>query len=99
MVIPGGVTFVVPYTAEKALLLIGGSGEPGAHTRRRGTTCLTARHSRDTRPAPVRRSARGVIPVGADRPRCLRDVAMADALAVVPPGWAGGPVESLAVPA
>ncbi|GLX95304.1 molybdopterin molybdotransferase MoeA [Herbidospora sp. NBRC 101105] len=56
-------------------------------------------HPRDTRLVPVWRSARGAIPVGHDQPGSLRGAAMADALAVVPPGWEGGPVELLALPA
>ncbi|WP_061291300.1 molybdopterin molybdotransferase MoeA [Herbidospora cretacea] len=56
-------------------------------------------HPRDTRLVPVWRSARGATPVGHDQPGSLRGAAIADALAVVPPGWAGEPVELLDLPA
>jgi molybdopterin molybdotransferase len=39
-----------------------------------------------------------VAPTGHDRPASLWGAAVADALAVVPPGWAGEPVELLALP-
>ncbi|WP_090928064.1 molybdopterin molybdotransferase MoeA [Nonomuraea jiangxiensis] len=55
-------------------------------------------HPRDTRLVPVRRSARGAVPVGHDRPGSLWGVALADALAVVPPGWAGEQVELIELP-
>ncbi|GIH28229.1 molybdopterin molybdenumtransferase MoeA [Acrocarpospora phusangensis] len=57
-----------------------------------------AAHPADTRLVAVRRSARGAVPTGHDRPGSLRGPALADALAVLPPGWAGGPVELLALP-
>ncbi|WP_049561422.1 molybdopterin molybdotransferase MoeA [Nonomuraea sp. SBT364] len=55
-------------------------------------------HPRDTRLVPVRRSGRGAVPVGHDRPGSLWGAAMADALAVVPAGWAGEPVELIELP-
>ncbi|GAA0401657.1 molybdopterin molybdenumtransferase MoeA [Acrocarpospora corrugata] len=55
-------------------------------------------HPADTRLVAVRRSGRGAVPTGHDRPGSLRGPALADALAVLPPGWAGGPVELLALP-
>ncbi|GAA0979656.1 molybdopterin-binding protein [Acrocarpospora macrocephala] len=55
-------------------------------------------HPADTRLVAVRRSARGAVPTGHDRPGSLRGPALADALAVLPPGWDGGPVELLALP-
>lgn len=55
-------------------------------------------HPRDTRLVPVRRSGRGAVPVGHDRPGSLWGAALADALAVVPPGWAGEQVELIELP-
>ncbi|MGW0480940.1 molybdopterin molybdotransferase MoeA [Nonomuraea sp. NPDC003214] len=55
-------------------------------------------HPRDTRLVPVRRSGRGAVPVGHDRPGSLWGAAMADALAVVPAGWSGEPVELIELP-
>ncbi|WP_407654810.1 molybdopterin molybdotransferase MoeA [Actinomadura luzonensis] len=55
-------------------------------------------HPRDTRLVPVRRSARGAVPVGHDRPGSLWGAALADALAVVPPGWDGEQVELIELP-
>jgi molybdopterin molybdotransferase len=56
-------------------------------------------HPRDTRLVPVRRSGRGAVPVGHDRPGSLWGAALADALAVVPPGWSGDQVELIELPA
>lgn len=58
------------------------------------------RHGRhhNTRLVPVRRSGKGAVPVGHDRPGSLWGAAMADALAVLPPGWDGEPVELLDLP-
>ncbi|MET9249884.1 molybdopterin molybdotransferase MoeA [Nonomuraea sp. NPDC003709] len=55
-------------------------------------------HPRDTRLVPVLRSGRGAVPVGHDRPGSLWGAALADALAVVPPGWAGEQVELIELP-
>ncbi|MFC5823707.1 molybdopterin molybdotransferase MoeA [Nonomuraea insulae] len=55
-------------------------------------------HARDTRLVPVRRSERGAAPVGHDRPGSLWGAALADALAVVPPGWGGERVELIELP-
>lgn len=55
-------------------------------------------HARDTRLVPVRRSEKGAVPVGHDRPGSLWGAALADALAVVPPGWAGERVELIELP-
>lgn len=52
-------------------------------------------HPSDTRLIPVTRTGRKAIPVGHDRPGSLRGAALADALAVVPPGHQGGEVELL----
>ncbi|MFC4005774.1 molybdopterin molybdotransferase MoeA [Nonomuraea purpurea] len=55
-------------------------------------------HPRDTRLVPVRRTGEGAVPVGHDRPGSLWGAALADALAVVPPGWAGEQVELIELP-
>jgi molybdopterin molybdotransferase len=55
-------------------------------------------HPRDTRLVPVRRSGKGAVPVGHDRPGSLWGAALADALAVVPPGWSGEQVELIELP-
>jgi molybdopterin molybdotransferase len=64
-------------------------------------------HNRHVAPAadelarivPVLRRGDGrVEPVGHDRPGSLWGAALADALAVIPPGWAGDPVALLALP-
>ncbi|MGR6922398.1 molybdopterin molybdotransferase MoeA [[Actinomadura] parvosata] len=68
---------------------------------RRETSALTGpvrTHPRDTRLVPVRRSARGAVPVGHDRPGSLWGAALADALAVVPAGWGGEQVELIELP-
>ncbi|XVU28827.1 molybdopterin molybdotransferase MoeA [Actinoplanes sp. CA-054009] len=52
-------------------------------------------HDRDTRLVPVTRIGSLALPVGHDRPGSLWGAAGADALAVVPPAWAGGDVELL----
>ncbi|HEX8868684.1 MAG TPA: molybdopterin molybdotransferase MoeA [Lentzea sp.] len=53
-------------------------------------------HPRDTRLIPVTRTGGEAAPAGHDRPGSLRGAALADALAVVPPGHRGGEVELLA---
>ncbi|MEU0883397.1 molybdopterin molybdotransferase MoeA [Lentzea sp. NPDC005914] len=52
-------------------------------------------HPKDTRLIPVTRTGTEAVPVGHDRPGSLRGAALADALAVVPPGHLGGEVELL----
>ncbi|MFG2072200.1 molybdopterin molybdotransferase MoeA [Nonomuraea maritima] len=73
------------------------SGGATAH----GTSALAGvvrPHPHDTRLVPVRRSGRGAVPVGHDRPGSLWGAALADALAVLPPGWSGGQVELIELP-
>jgi molybdopterin molybdotransferase len=57
-------------------------------------------HRHDTRLLPVRRTERGAVPLAFDGPAMLRGLALAEALAVVPPGGvrAGTGVELLPVP-
>jgi molybdopterin molybdotransferase len=52
-------------------------------------------HRTDTRLVPVTRSGGLAVPAGHDRPGSLWGAALADALAVVPPGHRGGEVEVL----
>ncbi|MFG6190685.1 molybdopterin molybdotransferase MoeA [Nonomuraea sp. JJY05] len=72
----------------------------GTHARTEASALAGAvrAHPRDTRLVPVRRSGRGAVPVGHDRPGSLWGAALADALAVVPPGWAGEQVELIELP-
>ncbi|MEV0236653.1 molybdopterin molybdotransferase MoeA [Nonomuraea sp. NPDC050786] len=75
--------------------------ELAGRTARKETSALAGAvraHGRDTRLVPVRRSGRGAVPVGHDRPGSLWGAALADALAVVPPGWAGEQVELIELP-
>ncbi|MEU6799200.1 molybdopterin molybdotransferase MoeA [Nonomuraea wenchangensis] len=68
-------------------------------TRETGTLSGDVRpHPRDTRLVPVRRTRDGAAPVGHDRPGSLWGAALADALAVVPPGWDGERVELIELP-
>ncbi len=65
---------------------------------RAGRPAVTARlaavgHRRDTRLVPVTRHGAEALPVGRDRPGSLWGAALADALAVVPPGHVDGEVE------
>jgi molybdopterin molybdotransferase len=55
-------------------------------------------HSTDTRLVAVARTGSSARPVGHDRPGSLWGAALADSLAVVPPGWTGEPVELLPLP-
>ncbi|MGW6586883.1 molybdopterin molybdotransferase MoeA [Streptomyces globisporus] len=91
--VAGAVTLAVPL-----LRRLGGhvaTGPPDA-------VCAAALpgHPRDTRLLPVRRIGRAVAPLPFDGPAMLRGLALADGLAVVPPGGAeaGAVVEILDVP-
>lgn len=105
--LPGG-TLVVglpgnPFAALAAavtLLVPVLRGARGAEVRReRGALAGAVRvHERDTRLVPVVRSGRGVVPVGHDGPGSLWGAALAEALAVVPPGWSGEHVELIELP-
>lgn len=55
-------------------------------------------HPVDTRIVAVRRAGGRAVPIGRDRPGLLWGAALADALAVVPPGWRGEEVELLGLP-
>ncbi|MFJ8958569.1 molybdopterin molybdotransferase MoeA [Lentzea sp. NPDC102401] len=71
----------------------------GGHTARPPVTARLGdvnAHPRDTRLIPVTRSGGTAVPAGHDRPGSLWGAALADALAVVPPGHQYGEVELLA---
>ncbi|WP_435874903.1 molybdopterin molybdotransferase MoeA [Nonomuraea wenchangensis] len=92
-----------PFAALGAALTLlvpalrGLTGTPA--TRETGTLGGDVRpHPRDTRLVPVRRTREGAVPVGHDRPGSLWGAALADALAVVPPGWDGERVELIELP-
>ena len=55
-------------------------------------------HPTSTRLLPVHLTGTTAHPVGHDRPGSLWGAALADALAVIPPAWSGGPVEILELP-
>lgn len=58
---------------------------------------VTSHHAM-TRLVPVRLKGAQVKPVGKDRPGMLWGAALADAIAVVPPGWEAGEVGLLGLP-
>jgi molybdopterin molybdotransferase len=69
-----------------------------AGSDQRATLSGVAAHPTDTRIVAVRRVGTAAVPVGHDRPGSLWGAALADALAVVPPGWQGEDVELLDLP-
>ncbi|MGS2641763.1 molybdopterin molybdotransferase MoeA [Streptosporangium sp. G12] len=75
------------------------AGGPEAPRERSALTGHVRPHHTDTRMVAVRRGGRGAVPVGHDRPGSLWGAALAEALAVVPPGWGGEPVELVPLPA
>ncbi|MFB9678035.1 molybdopterin-binding protein [Streptosporangium vulgare] len=75
------------------------AGGPAAPRERSALTGHVRPHHADTRMVAVRRDGRGAVPVGHDRPGSLWGAALAEALAVVPPGWRGEPVELVPLPA
>ncbi|OCC12813.1 molybdopterin molybdotransferase MoeA [Streptomyces sp. PTY087I2] len=91
--VAGAVTLAVPL-----LRRLGGHADAGPLD----AVCAAALpgHPRDTRLLPVRRTGRAVAPLPFDGPAMLRGLALADGLAVVPPGGveSGGVVEVLEVP-
>ncbi|WP_240776862.1 molybdopterin molybdotransferase MoeA [Nonomuraea basaltis] len=105
--LPGGPLVVGlpgnPFAALAAslTLLVPMLREPAGTPAGKETSALAGAvraHERDTRLVPVRRTGRGAVPVGHDRPGSLWGAALADALAVVPPGWAGEQVELIELP-
>ncbi|MFF3529444.1 molybdopterin molybdotransferase MoeA [Streptomyces rubiginosohelvolus] len=91
--VAGAVTLAVPL-----LRSLGGHVDAGPLD----AVCAAALpgHPRDTRLLPVRRTGRAVAPLPFGGPAMLRGLALADGLAVVPPGGAeaGAVVEILDVP-
>ncbi|GAA4596924.1 molybdopterin-binding protein [Planotetraspora phitsanulokensis] len=106
--LPGGGLVVGlpgnPFAALSAALTLlvpavrGLLGLPEARGERTSLAGPSPAHPSDTRLVAVRRSARGAVRVGHDRPGSLWGAALADALAVVPPRWEGDQVELLALP-
>ncbi|PYC87501.1 molybdopterin molybdenumtransferase MoeA [Streptomyces tateyamensis] len=94
--VAGAVTLALPLLA--ALTGRTGSAEPGGRCVR--TAEPLPGHPADTRLLPVRLTPEGPRPLAFDGPAMLRGLALADALAVLPPGGAaaGDLVELLAVP-
>ncbi|GAB3212422.1 molybdopterin molybdotransferase MoeA [Marinactinospora thermotolerans] len=88
------VTLLVP-----ALAALSGRADPTARSPR----ALPLRgevepHGHDTRLVAVRIEDGHAVPVGHDRPGTLRGAAMADALAVIPPGWSPPEAELVWLP-
>jgi molybdopterin molybdotransferase len=73
-------------------LLAALSGRPRPGTEQAVLLGDLRSHPELTRLVAVRTEGAEATPVGHDRPAQLWGAALADALAVVPPGWAGGPV-------
>ncbi|TDQ51638.1 molybdopterin molybdotransferase MoeA [Actinorugispora endophytica] len=107
---PGPVVVGLPGNPNAALvavltlllpLLRGMTGRPDRDPGRLVEGLLTGHvsaHERDTRLVAVRVEGDRVVPVGHDRPAALRGAALADALAVLPPGWRGPEAELLWLP-
>ncbi|WP_329625803.1 molybdopterin molybdotransferase MoeA [Streptomyces sp. NBC_01255] len=93
--VAGTVTLAVPL-----LRRLGGHTDPDPAPYRTTAAEALPGHAHDTRLLPVRRVARGVAPLPFGGPAMLRGLAVADGLAVVPPGGvpAGADVEVLDVP-
>ncbi|MBV7247568.1 molybdopterin molybdotransferase MoeA [Streptomyces sp. MW-W600-10] len=91
--VAGAVTLAVPL-----LRRLGGHAD--AEPFRVACAADLPGHPRDTRLLPVRRAGQAVVPLPFDGPAMLRGLALADGLAVVPPGGvvAGSVVEILDVP-
>lgn len=87
------VTLLVPL-----LTAMTGRPVPGAGPSRAVLEGEVTAHSRDTRMVAVRVDGGRARPVGHDRPGSLRGAALADAYAVVPPGWDGSEVELVGLP-
>jgi molybdopterin molybdotransferase len=106
--LPGGPLVVGlpgnPYAALAAALTLLApviralGGEVRAEGERAALAGPVRAHAADTRLVAVRRTGRGAVPVGHDRPGSLWGAALADALAAVPPGWRSGPVELVDLP-
>ncbi|QES23759.1 molybdopterin molybdenumtransferase MoeA [Streptomyces venezuelae] len=93
--VAGAVTLAVPL-----LRRLGGHADRDPESYRTTTASALPGHPHDTRLLPVRRVTHGILPLPFDGPAMLRGLAVADGLAVVPPGGvpAGADVEVLDVP-
>ncbi|WP_441251629.1 molybdopterin molybdotransferase MoeA [Kitasatospora sp. McL0602] len=99
--LPGNPLAAVAGTVTLALPLLHRlSGRPATPACPATAAADLPGHATDTRLLPAVRTERGVLPLAFDGPAMLRGLALAETLAVVPPGGvpAGGPVELLAVP-
>lgn len=99
--LPGNPLAAVAGTVTLALPLLHRlSGRPDPAPRTEPAAAELPGHLTDTRLLPVRRTAEGVVPLAYDGPAMLRGLALAEGLAVVPPGGVpvGRRVEVLAVP-
>nr|WP_312897513.1 molybdopterin molybdotransferase MoeA [Kitasatospora kifunensis] len=99
--LPGNPLAAVAGTVTLALpLLHASSGREAGAGRFVRTARALSGHPTDTRLLPVRLTEDGPVPLAFDGPAMLRGLALADALAVVPPGGAaaGERVELLATP-
>ncbi|MFJ9522424.1 molybdopterin molybdotransferase MoeA [Kitasatospora sp. NPDC101801] len=99
--LPGNPLAAVAGTVTLALPLLGRlAGRPGPELRTEPVAVALPGHPTDTRLVPVVRTDRGLVPLAFDGPAMLRGLALAEALAVVPPGGvpADGRAETLATP-
>lgn len=87
------LTLLIPLLAAMS-----GRPDPCAGLPRSALEGRARAHDRDTRLVPVRLEGDRAHEVGHDRPGSLRGAALADAYAVVPPGWEGTEVELLRLP-
>lgn len=87
------LTLLVPLISAMA-----GRPDPGGEPQPVPLDGQVRAHHRDTRLVAVRQDEDCVRPVGHDRPASLRGAALADAYAVIPPGWDGGNVELVHLP-
>ncbi|WP_425556273.1 molybdopterin molybdotransferase MoeA, partial [Kitasatospora nipponensis] len=85
--LPGNPLAAVAGALTLALPLLDAlSGRPAGRARFARAGAALRGHSRDTRLLPVRLGEQGPVPLAFDGPAMLRGLALADALAVVPPG-------------
>ncbi|MFD9130722.1 molybdopterin-binding protein, partial [Kitasatospora sp. NPDC059571] len=99
--LPGNPLAAVAGTLTLALPLLAAlSGRPAPQPRTEPAAADLPGHPEDTRLVPVERTGRGVAPLRFDGPAMLRGLALAEAVAVVPPGGvpAGGRAELLDTP-
>ncbi len=95
---PGAALVAAATLLVPLLAAMTGRPDPGTGLARVVLEGAVTAHPRDTRLVAVRLDGGRAHPVGHDRPGSLRGAALADAYAVVPPGWDGAEVELLRVP-